>query len=227
MKGCTHGHQSPPTTSYDTRQRILDAATEIFAKEGYGKATVRDICQRANANVAAVNYHFGDKEKLYSEVLMQTYQAMLNRHPTSGGVPEGASPEERLAGFIRAFCRRIYGGGPESYLSWMMAREMAEPSPALDDVVQKMVRPQQQQLIAILNALLGPGLPEQALRFAMGSVLGQILFFHYCRPVVERLFPERKGLLPDPDQLADAIAAVSIPGLKALRAKYERAQEGR
>ena len=63
-------HSSATDITHDkTRQRLLEAAGEIFAEQGFRQTTVRDICARAGANVAAVNYHFGDKEKLYSEVL--------------------------------------------------------------------------------------------------------------------------------------------------------------
>ena len=56
-------------TEQETRNRLLNAAGEVFAEKGFKSATVRAICDRAGANIAAVNYHFGDKEHLYSEVL--------------------------------------------------------------------------------------------------------------------------------------------------------------
>ena len=50
----------------ETRRQLLEAAGAVFAEAGYRDATVREICRRAHANIAAINYHFGDKEKLYA-----------------------------------------------------------------------------------------------------------------------------------------------------------------
>ena len=57
--------------SSQTRQRLLEAAAEVFAAEGFHTATVRQICARAKANVAAIHYHFGSKEELYLELLRE------------------------------------------------------------------------------------------------------------------------------------------------------------
>ncbi len=47
-----------------TRSDLLDAAAELFAAHGYHQTTHAEICERAGANIAAINYHFGDKEHL-------------------------------------------------------------------------------------------------------------------------------------------------------------------
>ena len=53
------------TASAQTRQALIEAGGAVFAEQGFHDATVRDICARAGANIAAVHYHFGDKEALY------------------------------------------------------------------------------------------------------------------------------------------------------------------
>ena len=64
-----------------TQERLLEAAGQIFADVGYRAATVRQICQKAGANVAAVNYYFGDKEGLYLAVLRSVPRAHAEKYP--------------------------------------------------------------------------------------------------------------------------------------------------
>lgn len=57
-----------------TLDRILIAAESLFAEQGYDGTTLRQITQRARVNLAAVNYHHGDKESLYLEILRRRIQ---------------------------------------------------------------------------------------------------------------------------------------------------------
>src|SRR5580693_3875564 len=86
-----------------TRRHLLEAAAEVFAEAGFRAATVREICLRAGANIAAVNYHFGDKEKLYRAVLKATLKSAIAKYPPDFGLPARATPEQRLRVFIRSF----------------------------------------------------------------------------------------------------------------------------
>lgn len=61
--------EASATRIEDPRERIITAAREVFIEQGFDLATVRDITLRADVNVAAVNYYFGSKEELISEVL--------------------------------------------------------------------------------------------------------------------------------------------------------------
>ncbi len=60
----------------ETRERLLRTGARLFAERGFKQVTVRDICRAARANVAAVNYHFGNKLGLYREVLQVAIDAL-------------------------------------------------------------------------------------------------------------------------------------------------------
>src|SRR6478672_848939 len=94
-----------------TRGRLIDAAGHVFAAKGFKAATVRDICQRAGANVAAINYHFGDKERLYAEVLRYAHHCAMQRHPPEMGVTPKAPAPHRLRAFVVSFLRRMFDEG--------------------------------------------------------------------------------------------------------------------
>ena len=77
MKTMTATAIRPPKTnpaSADTRQRLIDSAATLFAERGFENVTVREICKESNANVAAINYHFGDKAGLYRAVVTHAIQ---------------------------------------------------------------------------------------------------------------------------------------------------------
>ena len=119
----------------------MEAAGEVFAESGFRNATVREICRRAGANVAAVNYHFGDKETLYIEVLRHAHNKALDKYPPLLDVAADAPPEEKLRAFVKSFLLRVFDKGPDSWHGKIMSREMIEPTAALDSLVQERMRP--------------------------------------------------------------------------------------
>ena len=78
-----------------TKARLLESAGEEFAQKGFELARVRSICDRAGANLAAINYHFGDKEQLYVEVLREAHRCGLD--PLNERIDDTGSPAERCA----------------------------------------------------------------------------------------------------------------------------------
>ena len=86
-----------------TRLRLLNAACEVFAQKGYREAKVADICKQAGANVAAVNYYFGDKASLYKEAWQHAIEAM---EESIAAEPSAGSAEDHLREYIRAL---VYG----------------------------------------------------------------------------------------------------------------------
>ena len=139
----------------ETRRRLLRAATRLFAERGFHHVTVRQICRAARANVAAINYHFGGKEGLYREILGTAIDAM--RRTNEAGIEAGAggSAEARLRAHIRVFLGRLLGPGRDALVHQILVRETAEPTPALDLVVERGIAPRFRYLAELVAELLG------------------------------------------------------------------------
>ena len=196
-----------------TRQRLLDAAGEVFAAHGFRAATVRDICSVAGANVAAVNYHFGDKQRLYQAVFLYAHECAMAKNAPPPPDRRG-TPEELLREFVAAFLRRVLDQGRPAWHGKLMSREMVEPTGVLDQLVEKAIRPQFALLSAIVRGLVGE-LPHERLRRCCASVVSQCLFYHHARPVIARLFPELVFDDAEIEALADHVTTFSLAGLRA------------
>jgi TetR/AcrR family transcriptional regulator, regulator of cefoperazone and chloramphenicol sensitivity len=213
---------NPTETTPDTRSRLLEAAGEAFAELGFQNTTVREICGRAGANIAAVHYHFGDKEALYEAVLEFTARQALAEFPIGGGVGADATPAEKLGAFVRNYLERLLNEGRPAWFGRVLAREMAEPTRALDRLAETFARPQFLRLREIVTELLGPAATEQSVRWCAFSVVGQCLFHKHARPMIARLVPEQGYNPADRAQIAAHITAFSLGAIAALRADIER-----
>ncbi|MBX3734423.1 MAG: CerR family C-terminal domain-containing protein [Verrucomicrobiae bacterium] len=199
-----------------TRRALLDAAADVFAARGFQNATVREICRRAGANIAAVNYHFGDKASLYGAVLVELSNLARDRYPADAGLPANATPRQRLAAFIRSFLQRVLSEELSARHGRIMAREMVEPTGALNRMVREYIQPQADLLRDLLRDLLPPGTDPSQTRLCGLSIVGQILFYAHCRPVLQRLQPSGAFTHPPLDTLAEHITAFSLAALDAF-----------
>lgn len=201
----------------ETRRQLLEAAGDVFAEFGFRDATVREICKRAGANVAAVNYHFGDKETLYLEVLRHTHGKALEKYPPLLDVPANAPAEKKLRAFVKSLLLRIFDKGPTAWHGKLMSREMIEPTGALDSLVEERIRPMAEHLQQIVAEILKCPTTDDRVRLCNLSVVSQCVFYHHCRPVVSRLFPDH---MPQDcasiEQLADHITKFSLAAMKHL-----------
>ena len=206
-----------PDEQAQTRQQLLEAAGAVFAERGFRNTTVREICQRAKANIAAVNYHFGDKEQLYLEVFRYSQQKELERYPLAPKA--GAlSPEKKLRAFVHSLLLRIFDTGEAAWHGQLMLREMVEPTAALDFVVAEKIRPLSGQLRGLVAEILGCPVNDARVRPCSFSVVSQCIFYCHCRPVVERLHPDQSFDPKALEQLAEHITKFSLAGLKGFRA---------
>ncbi len=204
------------SSSHATRQRLLAAAGEVFAGQGFRNATIREICRRARVNLAAVNYHFGDKERLYLAVLVSAHTRAREKYPLFSGDSAEMPPALRLRAFIHDLLFSLLDEGMPAWYGKLMAREMIEPTTALDALVENMLRPMAEQLRAIVRELLGAGVSDDMVRYCQLSIVSQCVHYRHARPVIQRLFPQQHYDPADIQALVDHITRFSLIALQGL-----------
>lgn len=222
MKKAGPKRRTKMPTPITTEQRLLDAAGELFAEQGFRGTNVRDICRRAGANIAAVNYHFGDKQGLYAAVFKYAGDCARDAVQANLELDEAAGPEERLHIFIRSLLGHFFDRSRPAWQAKLMAREMIEPTRLLDTLIEENIRPFHTGLETIIRKLLGNGADETVVIRCAFSVEGQCVFYRHSWPVISRLHPELKYGPVDIERLADHITGFSLAGLKEIRKPGKR-----
>jgi TetR/AcrR family transcriptional regulator, regulator of cefoperazone and chloramphenicol sensitivity len=196
-----------------TRVRLLEAAGEEFAEKGFEAARVRTICERAGANVAAVNYHFGDKEELYVEAVLDAHRCGCGADDLSQG--EAGSPSEQLRDFIHHFlCHILAIDDPDDWHHRLLLREMLHPTSASDVVIREMIRPRFERLTGILRGFC-PDADAKKLHALVFSVIGQCLHYKMARAINERLIGVEAFRALDLDYLTEHITSFCLAALGA------------
>ncbi len=195
-----------------TKARLLEAAGEEFAEKGFAAARVRTICDRAGANFAAVNYHFGGKEQLY-------VAAVLEAHRCGTAIPPGPAvrdgdPAARLRGFIHFFLSNVMAMNEQknSWHSVLMLREMLQPTAALEALVREAIRPRFERIVEILREVC-PEADELRLAALACSVVGQCLHYKTAAAITERLIGPEAFAALDVDYLTDHISGLCLAAL--------------
>ena len=197
-----------------TRSRLLDAAMALFAERGFEKTTMAAISERAAANIAAVNYHFGDKRALYVEALRAAF-AEANRVYPVLSPDEAMSPEGRLRHHIHAMISQIFCVSGAGYLCRMVAKEFAEPTFAVDMIFSELISQNRAQMHAAVSGILGPNVPEPRIHLAMVSIVAQFQFYNFSR-LIREIGARPELCLPDPDVIAEHLYQFSLAGLKGM-----------
>ena len=201
----------------ETRERLLRAAERLFAERGFKKVTVREICCAAGANVAAVNYHFGDKLGLYREVMQAAIDRMRATSDAAREAGKGQPAEEQLRRYIHIIVRRVLARDTDRIHEIVM-REVHDPTPALDALVEHGLRPRIEYLSGILAKMLRCLPSDPRVLRCVASIQSQTLaYLHSHGAIADRL-----GMSVEPrtareiDEIARHIAAFSLAGVRAV-----------
>ncbi len=197
----------------ETRRKLLNAACDVFAIKGYAGAKVADICKQAGANVASVNYYFGDKASLYREAWQYALQNIIE--PTFSELIAG-SPQDMLRKYIHTLMQHFAAKGQMGKFSRLYLMELVNPTGLIKEAWHEMIEPQRRRLHNIIRAIIGPEAEELCILFCELSIVNQ------CRALVtvknsDLEFMVGRPLSPELiDRLAGHIYDFSLAGIQAI-----------
>ncbi|WP_309399284.1 CerR family C-terminal domain-containing protein [Cerasicoccus maritimus] len=203
--------------SEETCERLLKVAAEHFAAQGYRQARVADICHEAEANQAAVSYHFGGKYELYESSLKHALEIASAKFPLP--CDESLPPEERLRQFLSAACRRIFDESEGSLFPKMMVKEMAEPTEALETILRDLVAKERDIIIGIVREILGPKATEEDLILSHLSIVALFQFFNFSRSIRQMLQRKLRKEPPNIEHVIQHTVGFALAGLHHKQAE--------
>ena len=183
--------QSATKNTAETRDALLDAAESLFAAHGYNGVGIREIVERAGVNISAIKYHFGSKHELYLAAVRRTmehgrsgiaWERLQDKHDSSY---EAACA---LAAFIRCFLDSLLLQHEGENAHCLICNEVAQPSEAIDAIVEHFIRPKQQAVSNVLSIIV-PEYDDEQLTLVTRSIFGQVLHYQMSRPFIDRMSP--------------------------------------
>jgi AcrR family transcriptional regulator len=176
------------TPAPDTRDLILDAAEELFAKQGLGPTTIKQIGQAASQNPALLYYYYGSKEGLYHAVLRRVVDAMVQR----GGAALRAShsPPEAVRGLVKAQVDFLlaHPNAPKLLVREMVDHDARQAEALLLETAAGLF----QRLCRVIEAGQKQGVFRKDVepRFAAISTISQAVYFTVARPAINLFLTE-------------------------------------
>jgi AcrR family transcriptional regulator len=172
MKNHTSSHHraSPRRLSEDqtdTRTQLLKVSGQFFAEKGFDRTTGKEICERAGANTAAINYYFGGMEGLYAAVLLEAHRQLVTVETLSDIAAAEATAQAKLEAIISQLVDAFTEPAESSWMLRVMGREIVAPSPFLSSFPEQELLPKCALLRGIVAELMG--VPDEHPAVTRGS----------------------------------------------------------
>jgi AcrR family transcriptional regulator len=204
--------------SQTTKERLIQTASEIFAEKGFRESTVAEICEKADANIAAVNYHFGDKSKLYKEVWNYLYRESEKSFPIPD-THEEVGAETWLRLFLRSRLERIMAKGSAGLYPRLIHREMTEVTSENEYLFITYLRPNRLRVRAAISDFMERPMSEEQLSVTTLNFMGVHISMnvgyqkHMQNPTLQKKFPTSFNN----EYLLKQAEAFAIGGLKEVK----------
>jgi len=202
------------SSDLSTRDRLIAAAGAMFARDGFQRAGVREICALAGANIASVKYYFGNKEGLYRQTILQGVQEL-------GAAQAVSTPPADFDAFLNHFLKlTLIRRHNHPYAGRIMKHELREPTAMLDEVVEAVIRPLHRQFARLLAAKLDGSPTSKEVQRLAAFALSFCANLETSRAVLERIgleFPENERAVEAFAPLVSAFILFGATGSKSPR----------
>ncbi len=192
------------------------AAGPIFARKGFRKTTVREICDAADVNLASINYYFGDKQGLYTETVICAREMRAQQFPRKQW-EENQPAEEKLRHIVSTLLNRVVALQTEPWQVRLIMREVLEPTAASRKLIEAYFRPFFDSLLEVVDDLAGTRLPDYR-RHQIGlSIVGQCMHYRFSAEMIAMMIPESEFESKyQIEQLADHITEFSTSAIRNM-----------
>ena len=207
---------SPGNKSTTTRDRLLKVAERLFAQKGYDSVSVREITNAAHCNLAAVNYHFGNKKALYQQMFRERWMSRAQRILACFEENLAARDETSFPSVIQSLAEAFIKGPltDEERLCHfqLMTRELIKPSDAFEMVATETMRPFFEKLGQRLKPFLSDTVDEERMLLNIISIIALVIYFNFARvpvsKIIDHVYDE-----PFKDRLVQHIVQFSLFGI--------------
>lgn len=202
-----------------TRSLLLETAGQVFAERGYADATSKEICERAGTPMASVNYHFGSREALYEEVLIEAHRQIVSVEELVEITRTLGDPRQKL----RALLLHMLTPSSREVAPWgfrVVLREVMSPGPLASALVDKAVHPKAKLLLGLIAEILELPPDHPAVqRSLVFSVLPCIVLLVAPKEIPRKVLP---AMAKDSEGLFEDLMRYMFAGLDALAREHRK-----
>ncbi len=215
-KKCCQNHQNYVQTS--SYERLLDSAEKIFSQKGFSGTTIRDIITDAKCNIAAINYHFGSKEKLYFEVYSRLMIKLRQERIASiekvmSDKHDEALLEKLLMSFAHAFIHPLSSKDDQRCVICLLIRESLDRLMSPETFIKNVMIPVSTVFGEALIELY-PSLTHKRAMSCVQSVIGQLLHVVFQQEMAKDVQDLDNFSLPETQECINHIVTFSAAAIR-------------
>jgi AcrR family transcriptional regulator len=199
------------------RQRLLEAAGEVFAAVGFDRAMGKDICRRAGMNNAAINYYFGGMEGLCLAVMAEAESRFVTLEKVQIAVAAQPKPEDQLRALFKLLLTAAANPPSDSWVLRVLLQNFLAPSPLLEPMIKKNFLIRAGILRKIVSRIMDLPTDHPAVAIGCVNVIAPcFMLLFYDKGLLKRAFPALDLSPQRVPGLAATVCRHAMAGLKAI-----------